>query len=346
MKLIRLDDGNYELNGTLWNAEVVEHFDSALALAKREKLDAGETNFLLRQLTYLYAQIKEVKYNALKARAMFPVASGLGRGLENINHEVVDYSGKAKIIGSKSSDYPVANSSSNEITHPVRELGICIQLFEMDLLKAARSGKPLNTRMLTAAIRGMEQTIDDIAFNGDSDYKLKGLFSDISDMTSVTIDATGTGSGDDRKDWKRKTSALIEKDIQDMLTAVPDYFQGMKYVLGLSPANMAILKTKRIGTDTNMNLYNYILENLDIEEIVPSTKFKTVANLSSKGTTVLYPRDPEVLELSLPQDRLQKAPFQDGRIQVIDVVAEISGLHKYHPKAIVIADRIGNGSDT
>ncbi len=335
-----------EIGGMKFDSKDVERMDEVVRFAQKERLDAGETAFLLRELTVMAAKAQETRYLPLIARDAFPVVSGMGSGIENVNHEIYDYSGEAKIISDDATDYPIAGTSTDEMTTPVRRLGISVEYSDFDLIKAARARKPLEQRKVNAAVRAQEVAIDKIAFDGDSKFKLKGLWSDLTNMTSVTIAATGTGSGDDRKDWIRKTATQIEIDMVQLLSAIPDYFQGVPYSMIVSPATERILKTKRLGNDITDTLYNLFMEKFKLAAIYSSSKFKNIPALSNVGSAVLYPKDADILQLLIPQDRTQKAPFRDGRKTVIDFEAEISGLIKFHPKAIVRADRIGNGSDT
>ncbi len=332
-----------EIGGMKFDAKDVERMDEVVQFAKKEHLDAGETAFLLRELTVMAARAQETRYLNLMARQVFNVESGMGSGIENINHEIYDYSGEAKVIGDNATDYPLAGTKVDEMTTPVRRLGISVEYSDFDLVKAARARRPLEQRKLNAAIRGQELAIDRIAFDGDSNYNLKGLWSDLTNMTSVTIAATGTGSS---KDWTKKTAAQIETDIVQMLSAVPDYFQGMPYSMVVSPATERLLKTKRLGTDITDTLYNLIMDKFKLAGIYSCSKFKNISALSNVGSAIIYPKDPDIVQLLIPQDRTQKAPFRDGRKTVIDFETEIAGLVKFHPKAIVYADRIGNGSDT
>lgn len=295
--------------------------------------DEGQTFALLRELNLQRNVIKEVKYSALVAREIFNTVSGLGAGWESITYPVYDASGEAEFI-TGSGDLPMANSNVNEIMEKVKPIGIAYSVSEIELERAMHTGRPLENRRLLAALRGMEEKVDKIAFFGDTEAGLNGLFTTPANLDVETMTADGTGSS---KKWSTKTYDKVERDIMQMIEALPDPFQNEDLQLVVTPANKARLTTLRIG-NTDKNLMMYLIENSNIKRIVASSKLKSVSTMSAKDVSVLMPMSSEVCELVIPRDRQIKAPKQIGRDLVTDVICDISGLHIYHPKAIIVTD--------
>lgn len=297
--------------------------------------DEQDTFFLVKELNLLRNVAKEVKYENLIARDLFPFVSGLGAGLETISYEVYDMQGKAGYIEG-ASDIPKVNAKRKENKENVRTIAssYSINMFEME--RALRSGRNLEQRKLLAALRVLENELDKVAFYGDKEHGLNGLLSKPTSLEIVTIVADGSGSS---KKWATKTADKIERDINDMLRKIPDEFMNMPLTLLLSPANYMLLNTIRIN-NTAISLREYILQNTDISRIEKTSKLKAVPTMSNKEIGVLFVNNPEVLELVVPRDREQRAPFRDGRELVTDVVMDISGMHIYHPKSIVVTDEI------
>jgi hypothetical protein len=324
--------GKYEITD-----KAREYYADALDFMRKQRLakDEGETFFLLKELNLLRNQFKEVKYPALVARELFPVASGMGSGLDSISYGVYNMSGKAQVIEG-SADLPKVNAKTKEVTEKVRPLGIAYSITKLEMERALRAGRSLDQRMLMALIRGMEQKLDDIAFFGDEEYGLNGLFLDPSKLQVETIVADGSGSS---KKWSTKTFDKIERDIIQMVSALPDEFIGENLVLALTPDNYQRLQTLRIA-NTSDSLMSYIMAKTDIKRVVKTKKLKTVSTMSSKDVAVLMPDTAEICELVIPRDREVQAPFQDGRELVTDVYLDVSGLHLYHPKAIITTDEV------
>jgi len=299
--------------------------------------DAGETMFLVKELNHLRNIIKEVKYNNLMARKIFPVVSGMGAGYKSVSYPVYDGAGEAEIIEG-SGDFPLVNENRREVTELVKNLGIAYAVNQFELESALRANLPLETRKLMRALKGMEEKLDKIAFFGDSAGGLKGLFSNPSDLKIETITADGTGSS---KKWKDKTFDKVERDIMQLIEALPEQHENDDLIMITTPAVKTRLTTLRIS-NTGMNLLEYIKNNSNIRDVVSSSKLKTVSTMSAKDVTVLMPmaspNTEPVCELVIPRDKEIRNPIQIGRDLVTDIVLDCSGLHIYYPKAIVVTD--------
>jgi hypothetical protein len=327
-----------DFGGMVFDRKDLHKFDSVIKHCEYDlRLDDGQTAFLIRQLVYMMAEIKTKKYNALTAREVFPVMSNFGSGMEYINQEFMDMTGEAEIIADDAHDYPVAGVTSGEIPRKVGLMGMSVVVSNMEMRKAAFARKPLSRRKMDAALRAMEAGIDKIAFLGNSKFNIAGLFSKPSDLTSTTITADGTGSS---KKWSTKDASKIERDIKAMVTNLPEPFIGEDLILVTTPANYRLLTMTRIGTDTQDTIADYLIKKTPIKELNFSSRLKSVSAISNKDTAVIYPKNPEVLNLVIPRDK-EEQPVHRGKREIsIDIETELSGLHIDHPKAVVYADEV------
>ena len=327
-----------DFGGYSFDKKTLHHFDSVAKHCEYDlRLDDGQTAFLIRDLVFMMAEAKMKKYNKLKAREVFPLTSNFAKGIETINYEVIDWTGEAKVIANDADDYPNSGTTLEEKSAPVRLVANDFYVTDQEMLKAAYARRPLSRRRLDAALLANETKIDNVAFLGDANYKLPGLFTSPSDLNAATIANTGTGSS---KKWSTKDAAKIEIDIKAMITLLPEQFIGEDLILVTTPANYRLLTITRIGTDTQDTIADFLIRKTPIKEINFSSRLKSVAAISNKDTALIYPKSKEVLDLVIPRDREQKAPFRDKRKMVFDIETELSGLHIFQPEAIVYADEV------
>ncbi len=188
-------------DAVLGNLEVKDHLFQDAGIN-----DAGESAvFFARQLEHVKANAIDTKYAELPYRQVLPVSNEAGEAADSITQTVFDQTGMAKIIGSYSKDLPRADIGGREFTVKVREAGISFGYTVMEIAKAQRAGLPLQARKLTAAIRANEQLCNKVAFFGDSNYGLEGLF------TAANIPATAVGTA-----WASATTAEILEDLFDI----------------------------------------------------------------------------------------------------------------------------------
>lgn len=326
-----------DFGGVRFDAQDFQHCTPVVNIANELRLDAGSTAMVLRDLTFLRAELKEVKYEPLKARSLFSMSNVKGSGFEFINNKIVDYSGAAEFVSDDSDTFPSVSAKITEESNPVRRFGASFRLSEMDIIKAIRANVPLQTSKVKAAMRANEELLDNTIFNGNKAQKLKGLWSYQSNLTSVTIAADGTGAS---KLWSTKTGALMLRDVLAMCAAIPNVFKGMALTLVVDPVNYTLLMTTRLDSNSDTTVAEFLLAKTDITSIDRTSKLETVSTLSNNSSGILYPKDPEIAEIVLPVDREEKAPYMVARTTVYDYASEFSGLHVHHPKGIVYADSI------
>src|SRR6185437_1507332 len=139
------------------------------------KLDADESIFFVRQLTYIKSKTYDVEYPELRARQLIPVSMEAGEGAQSIVYHQFDMLGTAKIISNYAKDLPRVDVKAKEFTANVRSLGASYGYSLQDIRSAKMAGVPLEQRKANAAKRAILQTEDAIAFSGDTDNGLGGF---------------------------------------------------------------------------------------------------------------------------------------------------------------------------
>ena len=177
-------------------------------------LDADGAVFFQRQLEHIKSRSYDVQYAELKARSLFPVSNEGGPGVTSITYRTYDQIGAAKIIQAYADDLPRADVAGKETTIPVRSVGISYG-YNLDEIQASQlTGAALDQRRANAAMRSIEQKVNDTAFFGDATSGLPGLFSN-PNIPSGAVVNPGSGT-----EWVNKTPDEILFDVNDLFADI------------------------------------------------------------------------------------------------------------------------------
>jgi hypothetical protein len=306
------------------------------------RLDAKFTAALDLQLEHVRAQTYDIKYPELKARKLIPVDTSVDAGAESIAYYQWDEYGMAEIIANYSDDLSLVDVLAEKFTSPVESLGKAYQYSIQDLRRAAMSGNQLDQRRARACRRAVERGIDEIGAIGNAKSKLKGFLNHV----NVTILAAATDGTSAR--WVTrgagvapKSPELIKKDIH---TCVSEIFTTTKQVHNADTAvfptvEYSHISQTQVGVENQKTILKSFMEN---NPSIINVDFWYKLDLADAAGTgprmVVYQRDPEVLELVIPQDFEQFPPQARNLAFVVPTHARIGGVVVYYPLAIVYMD--------
>lgn len=304
-------------------------------------VDADAGVFFQRQLELIKAKSYDVRYAELKARMLFPVSSEGGPGITSITYRTYDQVGAAKIINAYADDLPRADVSGKETTIPVRSVGISYGYNFDEINSSVLSGAALDQRRANAARRSVEQTVNDVAFFGDTESGLGGLFDNPNIPTGAVVDP-GAGT-----EWVNKTPDQILFDINDLFT---DIFETTKMVesgntLLLPPNQWSFIMSTPRGVSTDTTIAQYVAQNSpylnSIDDIIPVNEFAAVNNPElSTDAMMAYDRNPDKLELNIPVE-LEMLPVQQKNLEfTIPGRSRLGGLSIYYPLSLAIGTGI------
>lgn len=307
-------------------------------------LDADGAVFFQRQLEYIKAKSYDVRYAQLKARSLFPVSNSGGRGINSITYRTYDMVGAAKIINAYADDLPRADVAGQETTIPVRSVGISYGYNIDEIQSSQLTGASLDQRRANAARRSVEQTINDVAFFGDEESKLPGLFNNPNIPIGQVVDQ-GNGT-----QWVNKTPDQILFDVN---SAFADVFETTLMVerantLLIPPAQWSYIMSTPRSSNSDTTIAMYLVQNSpylnSIEDIEPLNECTFLNNptLSDLGqdAMVVYDKSPEKLELEIPVE-LEMLPVQQKNLEfVVPGRSRIAGLNIYYPLSLSISTGI------
>lgn len=301
-------------------------------------MDANESAFFNRQLEAIEPTVYRTQFPALKARTLFPTVS-LGAGLEAITYREQTAHGQAKIIGQAVDDLPRVDLAQRETSQKVRHLGDSYGYDYFEIQKAMRAGIALESERATAAREAIERLIDQIAFFGDSDFDLPGLFTNTT-IPSALVENDGTGSA---TTWADKTPDQIIRDMNDLANGILVTTKGIEQpntlLLPISQYSH-IASTARSSTSDTTILQFFLLNNPHIQSVDWSLHLSAVASKSDRDVMLAYKKDPGAVKLHVPVDFRQLPVEKRGLRYEVDCVADIAGLFVYKPKAFAFGEGI------
>lgn len=312
--------------------------DTARLIQRGLRCDANESMFMLRQLDYIKQQTYDIKYPELKARKLIPVSSEADPGAENIFYRQYDQSGIAKIISNYADDLPDADVSGKEFSAVVKTLGASYKYSIQEMRAAVYGNVPLEQRKANAARRSIAQKENKIAFFGDAQTGLVGLFT-APNVTAVVIPNTGVGPS---TQWVNKTPDQILFDMNLVANTVVSTSLGVEnpdtMLLPLAQYNYVASTARSDFSDKT--ILNYFLENNPYIKGVEWLNELKGAGVGATDRMYAYRRSPEVLTLEIPSDFEQLELEKRNLVYKVPCIERIGGVLVYYPLAIAYGDGI------
>lgn len=299
-----------------------------------ERLDAGETAMLAKQLEYVYARTYDIKYAELKARRFVPVNTSVDSGAESYSYKQYSMFGAAKLIANYADDLPRVDVLAREFLSPIKSIGAAYGFTIMDLRRAAKGQAQLDMARARAARRAHEQTFDDLVANGDADAGLTGF----ANNANVPIATPVTGQ------WTTNTATSLQM-VEDLNTLTEEVVTGTLEAfepdtLLMAPEVYTMINNKPMSStgDTNMTVLKYFLENNTYINSVERWNKLSTAGAGSTTRCIAYKRDPEVLEAIEPQP-FEQLPQQWKNLEaLIPTHSRCGGVKITYPLAIAYMD--------
>lgn len=309
------------------------------------RLDAGETIFLERDLQTKLAQSKDVKHRKLRIlkENVVPINTELSNADRSFTYDVYDSYGVAKIVTSyRAGDIPSVDISRTEVTGKIFPVMAKMTYDFQEIREAAKANVPLTNKRRDAVIKAIDTKLDRIAWFGDADHNLVGL-AQYPGVTSATVPNDGTGAS---KTWASKTVDLILRDIYNGIAAIKDPTNDIESPDTLAlPSQVAtalgtrMVNTANSGNVTILNLLKTVLVDVGITRILGFNELNTAS--STGGTrAILFKNDPDAMEFFLPVTMEFFSPKEDGLAYDVPAQARTGGLKVYRLLSVAYMDGI------
>lgn len=303
-----------------------------------QRKDGTETAFFLRQLEHIKAKTFDIRYPELKARLVIPPSFEAGAGAESITYRQFTQAGFAKLIANYGADLPRADVLGKEFTAKVKSEGASYGWNIQEIRAAQMAGTPLQQRKANAARRAILALENQIAFFGNADAGLGGLF-DNPNVTDVAIPNDGVGPS---TLWADKTPDQIIRDINLLTRTIHDVSKGVEsadtLLLPLIQYNL-IFDTPR-SSQSDMSVGEWVLKNNGHIKGIDWLNELKGAGAGATDLMIAYRRDPDKLTLEIPQD-FEQFPVQEKGLEfVVPTHSRIAGVLIYYPLSIAKGDGI------
>jgi len=296
------------------------------------KLDNAESIFFKKELEQVKNKSYDKKYQELKARKLIPVSNELDAGAEYGTYKQYDMLGVAKIVESYAKDFPRVDIKAKEFTFKVKSLGDSYGYSIQEIRASRYANKGLEQKRANAAKKAIMQKENKIAILGDADHNLGGLLSN----ANIPLVTPITGN------WLSASADQIIADLNKLANNSSIITGGVE-----SPDTLLlpieelthISSTPRSATSDTTILEFFLKSNLFIKNVDWLDELKT-AGAGSTKRAMTYRRDPDYLELEIPQEFEQFPPHPEAMEFVIHCHERIGGVNFYFPLACGYMDGI------
>jgi hypothetical protein len=302
-----------------------------------KNLDASSSIFFRRELEFVKAKSYDVEYQDLMARQLFPVSSEAGAFAQIITWTQYDRVGMAQIISSYAKDLPRADITGDQISSPVRAIGLSFAYTVDEVITAEAVGKNLEQRRVNAVQRGSEETIDNIAWYGDAATGLPGFLTNSNIPTGAVTPGAGGGTT-----WASKTPKEILFDVNNLFGTMYEVTRKKeradRLLLPILQWNYIMSTPRSDNSDTTIAQYlvanSPFLTSLDDIMAVPEMDG---AGTGGADMMAIYTADPDKLTMEIPME-LQFLPAQEiGLTFEVPAWAKTGGVIVYKPLSIRFA---------
>lgn len=292
--------------------------------------------FLARELETILSRAFEVEYADIKYSSLIPISTEVGPGSDSFTYRVFDKQGSMKVIGDKAQDLPRADVLRKEVTHPVRSLGASFAYTIQETRAAAMvPNMNLEQRRANAVRRAYEEKVQEIAYFGDSASGMKGFFNN-DQVDKIVPDKWFDTSGVTTDEMLTLLNEAPTRLVQNSnMKEMPDTM--------LVPYNVyrTISTTPRSTTSDTTVMEFFLRTNPMINSIEPINELEAGKSFGflSKDRIIVYNRNPDKLQLHIPQPLEFLPPIRQALEFTVAAHARIGGLAMYYPKSALVLEK-------
>lgn len=300
--------------------------------------------FFARELDYVKSQSYDVLYPEMTALSSFPISHEVPEGAESFTYYSYDKTGMAKIINNYATDLPRADVKGKPTTGYVKSIGDSYGYSVQEMRASRLTGKSLDARKGEAARYAVDYLVNKIAWAGDEEHNLMGIFSPGNDIPKYVLSSVEV-DGVQHTEFKYKNADQILEDINGMQKYVAKITKNVEKPDTLKlPSDVYIdLATRRIP-DTETTVLKFIMDHAPyLKEISEANELQadsTDMNPTGKNVAFFYTNDERKMTLEIPMDFYQY-PLQEKGLEVeIPCEARAAGMVIYYLLSALIAEGI------
>lgn len=301
------------------------------AFAPVDRLDAATNIFFERELKHIIPQLFMVEYAAINARSIFPVYFANDPGAEIITYEQSDEDGEAEIVADYAQDAPTVEVGLTDYDTRVRSVRIAAQWNVQEIRAAARHNRPLERWKADAARAAMLRRENRIAFYGDTDFGLKGLYTDTNIPRDSAAAAFSTLTGDQ-----------MLQELHDHTNAVPSGTADIERpdTALIPPAQYDLLSTTMMGDSLQESVLQIFLRTSPHVRSAIRARETAGAGTGGVDTIVVFNRDISKVRMNVALDLEQFPPERRGMAVRVEYHMRVGGLTVHKPKSLRILEGV------
>lgn len=288
--------------------------------------DAGL--FLSRQLEYIRPQVFEVEYADIKYPTILPVTAEAGPGSQTFTYRIMDATGDFKLISDAADDLPRADVSQTEKSINIRSFGGSFGYNVQELRAAQMANVSLEQRRATAVRRAYEEKVESVAMFGEGSVSLAGFFN------NATVDVISANK------WFSTSQVTAQEMLEILNQGVSAIISGSNMkeqpdTILMSYEDYNIVSTTRNSDSSDVTVLEYFLRtNPFIRNVEPINQLAAANSSLAKNRLVVYKRDPQKVQLHIPQPLELFPPQQRGLEFIVPAHARVGGVALYYPKSV------------
>jgi hypothetical protein len=292
--------------------------------------------FLARELEHILPKTFDVQYADIKYSMVLPINSEVSRGKDSYTYRIYDQQGSMRRIADKAKDLPRADVFRKEVTHKVESYGSSFGYTVQELRAAAEvPNTNLEQRRANAVRRVYEETMQRLAYFGDVAAGLRGFFN--SDQLDKIVpdkwfDTAGLTADEMLELLNEPVTRLVSNS---NMKEQPDTM--------LVPYNVfRKISTTKLGTASDTTVMQFFLETNEVIKDIEPINELTAANSGgflSKDRIMTYNRNPDKLEMHLPQPLEFFAPQLQGLEYTVPAHARHGGVAIYYPRSVMVLEK-------
>lgn len=328
-------------------------FDAAAVT--NSHLDAGESQYVARQLEYIRAGTYEVQYTDLVYDRLLPINRSVPQGKTEYTIRVMDRVGTAEVISEDVDTMPDVEVSITEKSMSFFTIGLGYKYTQTEIQLAMANGVPLAATKAMVCRQQIERKANDIALIGDAKAPSrsggqKGLLNSADSGILTYTASTGSGSGTTALDAGKSADEILT-DLHGMVATPWTGSKGMFSVntLLLPLTTRTYIASRRVGDGTNGSILQYFLGSDQFitqdSDVVGLWQLESASGAGTAGSwtgkrSIAYRRDPAALELVITQPFEQLPPQAVNYYVKTPCRMKLGGLALYQPLSMIRMDQI------
>ena len=287
--------------------------------------------FLERQLEHIRPQVFEVAYADIKYPTILPVTSEAGNAAQTFTYRIMDSTGEFKLIADAADDLPRADISQVEKSINIRSFGGSFGYTVQELRAAQMANISLEQRRASAVRRAYEEKVENVAMFGESTVNLAGFFNN-STVDIIAADRWFTGST--ASGTAQDMLELLNYGVSAIINASNMKEQPDTILMAYEDYNK--VSTTRNSDSSDVTVLEYFLRtNPYIRNVEPINQLDASNSVLGTNRMVVYKRDPEKVQLHIPQPLELFPPQQRGLEFIVPAHARVGGVALYYPKSVI-----------